>query len=88
MTAIKHTFLGEIQPDTGIISNSVKAYSLQVERKNNNYTHYDKHDKELMRIIRLTKEEIYSLIREEKIICGYILAALNLFWIKQQTSTF
>jgi 8-oxo-dGTP pyrophosphatase MutT (NUDIX family) len=40
MTAIKHIFLGEIQPDTGIMSNSVKVYSLQVKKRNNNYTHY------------------------------------------------
>ncbi|WP_434576990.1 NUDIX hydrolase [Thermoanaerobacterium thermosaccharolyticum] len=84
MECIEHKYLGEIQPDTGIISNKVKAYEMLVDNHKKHYTHYDKADKELVKIKKLTKKDVEKLILDKKIVCGYTLSALNLFWINQK----
>lgn len=80
MSHIKVDFLGSVQADTGIMNNKVQIYALQVNMNKKSFNHFDEADNEKNKVVRVSKDEIRDLIIQNRIVCGYTLSALSLFW--------
>lgn len=73
------TTLGVVQPDTGVMSNSVQMYAMLVEDKEDYFEHYDTSDKELSKVVKVSFNDINNFIMKGQIICSYTLSSLFTF---------
>lgn len=78
MKATKLDFLGNVQPDTGLMANSVKMYALLVEEEED-FAYYDCFDKELCKVVKVPQSDLNELIVDGKIICSYTLSSVFVF---------
>lgn len=77
MVALKHKQIGWVQPDTGIVNNPVAVFGVLVGGTNTKeVSHYDEADAELNKMYALTTAEIFDIIRNRDIICGFTLSSL------------
>lgn len=72
--------LGNIQPDTGLLRHQVKLIGIMVERKEEDfYTKYDDADKVTFKIYKKRLEDLYSMILDGGITCGYTMSSISKF---------
>lgn len=82
MESLKTELLGIVQPDTGVMNNSVKIYAMLVRERKDYYKHYDYSDKEVCNVVKVSLEQISQLILEGRIICSYTLSGICMFKAK------
>jgi ADP-ribose pyrophosphatase YjhB (NUDIX family) len=83
LEALSAKNLGCIQPDTGVLSQSVQFYAINVG-KSDKKEHYDAVDMESNGILRVTQSDIDKLIFSGQIVDGYTLSSLYLYSIAKR----
>ena len=80
MVPLKSKQLGWVQPDTGIVNNSVAIFGVLVGGTDTKeVSHYDEADGELNKMYSLTMYEIMQLIKDQQILCGFTLSGLMMY---------
>lgn len=78
MVASKVTCLGDIQADTGIVTQKVKLYAILVD-KIDNKEHYDEADNETNKVLRLTLDEFDNELLSGSVVDNYTIGGVHYF---------
>lgn len=69
--------LGEVQPDTGLMKHKIQLIGIKVDKINEKiYKHYDIIDKEENTIVKMSVNDLFTMINCGKIVDGYTMSGL------------
>lgn len=71
---------GTILPDTGLLKHNIKLMGILVEEKMEDFfTKYDNADKRTFEVHKFRMEDLYDLVINEEIVCGYTMSGISKF---------